>query len=238
MLDDDEFDLDLDQRVSAAMQAGAKASGIPWEPFTDVQKLEADAYGEAMAALSAIHICGAIDKQGNYAPLAEFDSGNLSNPDTGELVPQGDMIVQMLAAERYKRWLKECRIEDELLLDTRRAPGYDEADPLTATRLYVLTMRNPHAIALQTPYDWQGFLREALGSQYQCEVRLLHQCYDRQASPAAMTLVYNRAEYVFAWKICDECMGALSWIRFDHPQYSGPLHKWIDKGKRRPRAEF
>ncbi|WP_155943101.1 hypothetical protein [Mycobacterium sp. 141] len=235
---DDEFDPDLEGRVSAALRAGAVKSGIPWQPFTDAQKREANAYAEAMAAVAAIHICGALDKNGDYCELKVFDTHDQANPATGKLVPQGDMILQMLAADRFKQYQKDCSVEDELLLDVRRSPGYIESDPLTATRLYVLTYRTKHAVALETPYDWQGYLGEALGSLYKCDVHLLDRCYDHQATPALMTLVYKRGEYVFAWKVCDECLDALSWVRYGHPNYAGPLHKWIDKGKRVPRVEW
>ncbi|OBF88989.1 hypothetical protein A5791_17280 [Mycobacterium sp. 852002-51163_SCH5372311] len=234
MLDDEEFDPDLQDRLNAAMQAGADASGIPWQPFTDEQKREAAAYAEAMAAVSAMNICGVLDEHGEYSPMKEYDTHDIRQPETRKLIPQGDMILQMLAADRYKRYLDACREDNERLLDTRRAPGYDEADPLTATRLYVLTDRPEYQVALETPYDWQGYLREALGYRYNCDVHLLHSCYDRQATPAMKTLVYKRGEHVFAWKICAACLDALSWIRYGDAKYSGPVNKWIDTGKRRP----
>jgi hypothetical protein len=142
------------------------------------------------------------------------------------------MILQMLAARRLHEYQEDCREADERLLDTRRAPGFVETDPLTATRLYVLTYRSKYAVALETPYDWQGYLREALGSLYKCDAHLLHRCYDNQATPAVKTLVYKRGEFVFAWKICDECLEALSWVRYNHPDYAGPLQKWVDDGER------
>lgn len=220
------------------MQAGARASGIPLEPFTDVEKREAEAYGEAVAVVSAIDICGILDEDGSYHLLTAYDTHDLTHPESGERVPQGTQIVQMLAAERFKQYLENCRLEEERLLDTRRAPGYDESDPLTATRLYVLTYRNNYAVALETPYDWQGYLREAIGRQTRCDVHLLHRCYDHQATKAVRTLVYKRGEFVSAWKICDECLDALSWVRYGHPDYSGPTENWLDDGKRRPMPEF
>lgn len=238
MIDDDEFDSDLQARLDAAMQAGAAASGIPLEPFTDVEKRENAAYGHAMAAVSAIDICGLLDKNGDYDELKAFDTHDQVNPETEKLVPQGNMIVQMLAAQRFKEYQQARREADDPLVDSRRAPGYVETDPLTANRLYVLTYRSKNAVALETPYDWQGYLREALGSLFKCDAHLLHRCYDHQATPALMTLVYKRGDYVYGWKICNECADSMSWINYNHPDYAGPLHKWVDKGVRRPWPDF
>lgn len=232
MLDEQEFDADLQDRVNAALQAGVKASGIPWQPFTDVQTRESNAYGAAMAAVAAIHICGILDANGDYDELAAYDTCNTRNPDTGKLVPQGDQIPQMLASERFCQYLQDCQEAGERLVDARRAPGYVENDPLTANRLYVLTTRSSYAVALEIPYDWPGYLREELGKITRCDVHLLHRCYEHQVTKALKTLVYKRGEYVYAWKICDECLDALSWIRFTHPDYAGPLHKWVDDGDR------
>jgi hypothetical protein len=237
-LDDEFADPDLEARLLAAQAGAAAVSGIPWEPLSAEDKHTAAAYGEAMASVAAFEICGVLDKQGNYDRLAAFDSGSQRNPDTDAHVPQGDIIVQMMAAQRLQQWHDACRQEDERLVNTSRAPGFDETDPLTATRLYVLTSRSRHAWALETPYDWQGFLRETLGSQYKCDAHLLHRCYDHQATPALMTLVYKRGEYVFGWRICDECLDTLSWIGFGHPDYAGPLYMWRDKGDRSSLPEF
>lgn len=234
MIDDDQFDPDLEQRLNAAMQAGAQASGIPWQPLTDVQAREAKAYGEAMAAVSAMHISGILNKDGEYHEFAAYDTSNLRNPDTGKLAPQGDMILQMLSSYRRKQYLEECHAERERLIDPRHAPSYDEMDPLTANRLYVLTFRYRYLVPLEIPYDWQAYLREALAKQTRCDVHLLHSCWDHQATPAVDTLVYKCGEILYAFKTCDECRDALSWISYGHPQYAGPMDKWIDKGKRRP----
>lgn len=238
------IDEDLQERLAAAMQAGAETSGIPLEPFTDVENREAEAYGEAIATVSAMHIYGILEADGDYADLSAYDTSNTRNPHTGKLAPQGDMIVQMLAAERFHQYQTDCRVEGngdvdfDALIDSSRAPGYVASDPLTATRLYVLTARNKRATALETPYDWPGFLSESLRSQTKCDVHLLHRCYDHQATKAVRTLVYKRGEFVYAWKICDECLEALSWISYGHPDYSGPLHKWVDDGDRPPFVEF
>ena len=238
MLDGEELDPDLEERLHAARRAGAAASGLPLQPLTDVQKRENAAYGHAMAAVSAVEICGIIDRRGEYDVLRAYDSGNLRHPVTRKWVPQGDGIVQMMAAERFHQYNDDCATNGELLVDGRLAPSYCENDPLTATRLYVLTHRIKNAVALETPYDWQRYLREALGPQTKCDAHLLHRCYDHQATPALMTLVYKRGEYLFAWKICDECKDALSWISYSHPDYAGPLHRWMDDGERPPYVEF
>lgn len=232
MLDEQEFDADLQDRVYAALRAGAAASGLPWHNFTADQQREANAYGAAMATVAAIYFCGVLDANGEYDDLSAYDTCNTRNPDTGELVPQGDQIPQMLASERFRQYQEDCRQAGERLLDTRRAPGYVEADPLTANRLYVLTSRSNYLIALEIPYDWKAYLREALGSVTKCDVHLLHRCYDHQATKARFTLVYKRGEYVYGWKICDECLDALSWVSINHPDYAGPLHKWVDDGDR------
>jgi hypothetical protein len=226
------FDPDTEQRLAAAQAAGAEKSGIPWESFTDVEMRENAASGEAMAAVAGTHICGVLDADGVYFELKEFDTCDQTNPDTGKRVPQGDMILQMLAAQRLEAYHQDCREDKEGLLDTRRAPGYVERDPLTHTRLYVLTPRSRHAVALETPYDWRGYIREELRSETKCNVHLLASCYDHQTAPAALTLVYKRGEFVFAWKICSECSDALSWIKYGDPRYAGPLHKWVDDGDR------
>ncbi|GAS86946.1 hypothetical protein [Mycolicibacterium brisbanense] len=236
---DDQFeDEDLNQRLAAAMAGGAQASGIPWQPFTDVQKREGAAYAAAMASVSAFELCGILDKEGNYDKLSAYDTCDQSNPATGELVPQGDVIVQMMAAQRLQQWHDACRQEDERLVNISLAPHYDQTDPLTATRLYVLTSRSRHAWALETPYDWKGHLLATLCSVFKCDAHLLHRCYDHQATPALNTLVYKRGEFVFGWKICNECIDALSWIGFGHPDYAGPLYMWRDKGERPALPEF
>jgi hypothetical protein len=232
-----EFDVLLQSRVDAALWAGARASGIPWQPFTDVQKREANAYGEAMAAVAAIHICGILDANGDYQDLKAYDTCDTRHPVTGKLVPQGDQIPQMLASERLCQYLEDCSQAGERLLDTRQAPGYVETDPLTANRLYVLTNRSNYAVALEIPYDWPGYLHQELGTITKCDVHLLHRCYDHQATKAVKTLAYKRGEYVFGWKICDECLDALSWVRLTHPDYAGPLHKWVDDREGEPREE-
>ena len=224
----EEFDPEVLQRLEAAQRKAADTFGIPWEPFTDRDIREADAYGAAMAAVSAMHICGVLDEDGVYSELTDYDTHDLKNPDTGKRLPQGDVILQMLAAQRLATYRQECREDKERLLDARRAPGYDDADPLTHTRLYVLTTRSRHAVALETPYDWQGYLMEELGGVTRCDVHLLHRCFDHQAAPAVRTLVYKRGEYVFAWKICGECLDALSWIQYGDPRYAGPYRKVLD----------
>lgn len=231
---DPELDSDVYERISAAQATGVAKSGIPWEPFTDRETREAEAYGAAMAAVAAIHICGVLDKDGVYRELDQLDTSAQRNPDTGKLVPQGDMILQMLASQRLEQYHQDCRGDNERLLDTRRAPGYDDADPLTHTRLYVLIPRSRHAVALETPYDWQGYVRSELGNGDKCDVHVLHNCYDHQAAPAMLTLVHKRGEYVFAWKICSECLGALSWIKYGDPRYGGPTEKWVDDGNHEP----
>lgn len=238
MLDDDEFDPDLDERVSAAMQAGAQASGIPWQPLTDVQTREANAYAEGMAAVSAIEICGILNRHYEYDELKAYDTHNLIHPDTGKRIPQGTAIVQMLASERYKQYLDDCRTHNERLIDPRHAPSYDEADPLTANRLYVLTYRYRYLVPLEIPYDWQAYLRETLGKQTKCDVHLLHRCWDHQATPAVDALVYKRGEILYAFKVCDECRDALSWIKYGHPDYSGPMETWFDNGDNRDMPEL
>lgn len=214
MLDDDEFDLDLNERCSAAMQAGAQASGIPWQPLTDVQRRECAAYADAMAAVSAMHICGILDKDGVYDELTAYDTHDIRQPETGKLLPQGDMILQMLAAERYRQYMEDCQTHDERLIDPRKAPSYDEMEPLTANRLYVLTYRYRYLVPLEIPYDWQAYLGETPAKQTKCDVHLLHRCWDHQATPAAATLVYKRGEILYAFKTCDECRDALSWIKY------------------------
>lgn len=143
------IDGDLQTRLETAMVAGASASGIPLMPLTDVEKREI----EAIAAVSAIEICGVVDEDGSYFPLTAYDTHDLTHPVTGQRMPQGTQIAQMLAAERLMQYQEDCRLEEERLLDPRHAPGRDESDPLTATRLYVLTYRYKSAVALETPYD-------------------------------------------------------------------------------------
>lgn len=238
MIDGNELNPDQEQRLNAAMQAGAQASGIPWQPLTDVQKREAKAYGEAMAAVSAIHICGILNKHGEYDEFKAYDTSNLRNPNTGRLAPQGDMILQMLCAERYRQYLEDCDAEQERLIDPRHAPSYDETDPLTANRLYVLAYRYRYLVPLEIPSDWEAYLRETLSRQTKCDVHLLHRCWDHQATPAVDTLVYKRGEILYAFKTCDECRDALSWIGYGHPAYSGPMDKWIDEGNNREAPEL
>lgn len=226
-----EGDLD-DGRAEAVLRAAAETSGIPWEPFTEVQKREAEASAEAMSNIATIEICGVIDSQGTYNKMDAYDTCDLVNPDTGKPIPQGNLIVQMLAASRWKRYLDECDEDKSQLIDARHAPSHDESDTLTLTRLYVLTDHSRYLAPLELPYNWDTYIHKTLGHITKCDAHVLHRCYSNQIAPASNTLVYKRGEFIYAFKICAECLEAMSWIGFDHPDYAGPLHKWHDDGER------
>lgn len=236
--DDDSLDPDTRERIAAALAAGAAKSGIPLEPFTDAQQRENDALAHAMTTVAAIDICGVLDADGNYDTLSAYDSHDLVHPISGERVSQGDMILQMLAAERWRQYVDACQADNDRLVDPRQAPSYDEADPLTATRLYVLTKCSEYLTPLEIPHNWIAHVRATMFSSMKCQAHLLHRCYDHQATPAAKALVYKRGEVLYAFRVCSECLDALSWIGFGHPDYGGPMDKWVDKGERTQPREW
>lgn len=231
----DEIDPDLDSRIRQAIYGAAKTSGIPWKPFTHAMLAEASALGEAMDAVAAMEICGILEPDGEYNTLDVYDTCCQRNPHSGELMPRSDEMVQMLAAQRVSQYQRSCQEYDDRLIDPRYAPSYDEGDPLTATRVYVLLASYERMVPLEIPYDWKAFLLHSLGEHTKCDVHLLHRCYDHQQAEATQTLVYKRGEYLCAFKICNECLDALSWVRYEHCEYAGPLHHWYDDGKVAPR---
>jgi hypothetical protein len=191
---------DVQDRIATAMAAGANASGIPWEPFTDEQQDDIDLWAEAMDSVVGVEI------------------NDLSNHP----------IVSAIAAERFGRYIDTCRERGERLLDTRIAPSYDESDPITATRLYLLTHDSDDLVALQIPPDWKTYARLALRAKTECEAHVVHSCYDHQSEPATEILAYKRGEFVYVFKICPRCLHALKDINCDDfPYYSGPFG-WHD----------
>lgn len=230
--DIEDLDPDLDQRLRVALMGGAKKSGIPWKPFTKTELREAAANGHALDFIAAIELCGILEPDSQYNTLDVYDTCVTRNPATGELMPRGNEMVQMLAADRIRQHQQLCHEYGERLIDPRYAPSYDESDPLTATRLYVLLANYARLVPLEIPYDWKSFLLHSLRADTRCDVHLLDRCYDRQAADAKRILVFSRADILCAFKICDECLDALSWVRPDHPHYAGPFHQWRDDGKR------
>jgi hypothetical protein len=203
------LDPDVYERLVAANAAGVRASGIPWEAFTDVQEREIDAMAEAIENIASLEI-----------------SELSSHP-----------ILAAIAGERVSWYLNACREAGERLIDTRNAPGYDEWDPITATRLYVLTNRTEHLVALEIPYDWKTYVRMALRAQTRCDAHVLHNCYDHQNGPATEIVACKRGEVLCAFKICDECLDALKWIQFNSREYAGPC-RWQDNGDRGSRDDL
>lgn len=133
-------------------------------------------------------------------------------------------IAQRLAADMVRTltalW---SRYHDERPVDTRYCPEYDDANPHTMSRLYVLTHMDRAAHPLRNPSQYRQAASELLKDSGGCYPSVTRKC---DKVPSKFVAV-KRGEYLCLFKLCRTCRKALETLAVDSDEYNGP-DEWYD----------
>lgn len=137
-------------------------------------------------------------------------------------------IARAMAAEmvRFQR-------SQKVAFDTRWCTDFDETDPESTARIYVLAFGHCPLIPL-TNIDQLREVADTMLPNPICDAFIVRECRKLcragEHLPAAAAAV-PRGEIICIFNICEMCREAMSWITFGHPRYSGP-YPWMDDGSR------
>jgi hypothetical protein len=157
-------------------------------------------------------------------------------------VQQGDelneVVVQEFSpldnnpiAQRLASWWVAKHVsngDDQRQLDTRFCPEYDDADPATMTRLYVLAYPRMEVFPLSDPGQYKRVAEELLplnNPDAMCFANITRDC---DGLNPCEHLVVKRGEYLCVLTICAPCRQAVDTLDFDSDEYVGPRKSWFD----------
>lgn len=146
-------------------------------------------------------------------------------------------VAQRLASCWVSKYVTHWSSIGERTVDNRYCPEYDDSDPATMTRLYVLAYPSGmKAYPLSDPTQWlqvaedllplrlpfRTSLTTASGGQL-CFANLTLAC----SEGARGYLAVKRGEYLCLFLICPACLDALHTVELDSDEYKGP-RPWTD----------
>jgi hypothetical protein len=140
-------------------------------------------------------------------------------------------------AQRLASWWVAKHVtngDGQRSIDTRFCPEYDDVDPATMSRLYVLAYPRTEVFPLSDPGQYQQVAEQVLplgDPEAMCFANITRDC---DGLNPCEHLAVKRGEYLCVLTICAPCRKAVDTLDVDSDEYVGPAESWFDDREGKP----